>query len=269
MSILNTKSTGVHTQPINNSSISSTANIDEIPEEFLCPITLDIMKDPVICEDGYTYERVAIMGISNSLSPITRQPINKSNLIPNRALKQFIERFTTGNLTKLIIAEQNNKQDLEQQLRLKEEQRERLRKEEQVTRLKEEQRERARKEEQREIYELECRMRLKEKNIKYSAFCQNVLKEEERKIQEMLLGEPEPMRKARFFGELMRTGKISGVECEIEWQKKITKEKEEKAQRLKEQEEEQRERARKEAWKNKMSKMSKSEKEYYARKGIY
>ena len=34
-------------------------------------------------------------------------------------------------------------------------------------------------------------------------------------------------------------------------------------------EQEQRERARKEAWKNKMSKMSKSEKEYYARKGIY
>ncbi len=87
-------------ESINLSGISSTEHVDEIndevPEEFLCPITMCIMKDPVICEDGYTYERVAIMGISNSLSPMTRQPINKSNLIPNRALKQYIEKFTSG-----------------------------------------------------------------------------------------------------------------------------------------------------------------------------
>ncbi len=77
------------------SEISSTDKFDEIPEEFLCPITLDIMEDPVICEDGYTYEREAIISISNSLSPMTRQPINKRILIPNRALKQSIEKFTS------------------------------------------------------------------------------------------------------------------------------------------------------------------------------
>merc|ERR1719387_2257574 len=27
---------------------------------FLCPITHDAMRDPVICQDGYTYERQAI-----------------------------------------------------------------------------------------------------------------------------------------------------------------------------------------------------------------
>ena len=55
-------------------------------DEFFCPISLEIMDDPVICEDGYTYERSFIMSIHNSLSPMTRQPIDKSKLIPNRAL---------------------------------------------------------------------------------------------------------------------------------------------------------------------------------------
>jgi hypothetical protein len=64
-----------------------------IPDEFICPITLDIMNDPVICEDSYTYEREAIMALDNSISPMTRQPINKSNLIPNRALKNAIDRY--------------------------------------------------------------------------------------------------------------------------------------------------------------------------------
>lgn len=66
---------------------------DNIPQEFICPITFSIMDDPVICEDGYTYERSAILQVPNSISPITRQYINKNNLIPNRAIKDSIQRF--------------------------------------------------------------------------------------------------------------------------------------------------------------------------------
>ena len=68
-----------------------------IPDEFICPITLEIMVDPVLCEDGYTYEKSAIMAIQNSLSPMTRQHINKTKLIPNRALKNAIDRFLSSN----------------------------------------------------------------------------------------------------------------------------------------------------------------------------
>lgn len=68
-----------------------------IPNEFICPITMEIMKDPVIAEDGYTYERNVITRIDNSLSPMTRQPINIRNLIPNRAIKESIERFIEVN----------------------------------------------------------------------------------------------------------------------------------------------------------------------------
>ena len=71
--------------------------MDNIPDELICPITLHIMKDPVLCEDGYTYERSAIMAISNSLSPMTRQLIDKTKLIPNRGLKSAIDRFLSSN----------------------------------------------------------------------------------------------------------------------------------------------------------------------------
>ena len=67
--------------------------INNIPEEFICPITLEIMVDPVLCEDGHTYERKSIERLTNSISPLTRQLIDKTKLIPNRALKECIQRF--------------------------------------------------------------------------------------------------------------------------------------------------------------------------------
>lgn len=33
---------------------------ESVPNEYLCPITMEIMVDPVIAMDGHTYERVAI-----------------------------------------------------------------------------------------------------------------------------------------------------------------------------------------------------------------
>ena len=67
----------------------------EIPQEFLCPINLTIMKDPVIMPDGQTYERTAIekaLKIS-PLSPITKKPLDMKDAMPNHALKSMIEKF--------------------------------------------------------------------------------------------------------------------------------------------------------------------------------
>jgi len=60
---------------------------------FECPITHCIMRDPVIASDGYTYERGAIEQWmhQNSTSPMTRQTLTHTNLIPNRQLKDAIE----------------------------------------------------------------------------------------------------------------------------------------------------------------------------------
>jgi len=73
-------------------------NLDDIeddPEEFCCPITQDLMEDPVIAEDGNTYERTAIVEWidKHGDSPISREPLNKEILIINRALKNQIEQY--------------------------------------------------------------------------------------------------------------------------------------------------------------------------------
>ena len=69
----------------------------DIPDEYKCPITMDIMSDPIICQDGFTYERTSILNLPNNISPMTRQPIDKNMLIPNLALRQIIEKFAKSN----------------------------------------------------------------------------------------------------------------------------------------------------------------------------
>jgi hypothetical protein len=55
---------------------------------FSCPITGDIMLDPVIAADGHSYDRVAIMEQlqHSNLSPMTSVLLNPMILIPNFAV---------------------------------------------------------------------------------------------------------------------------------------------------------------------------------------
>jgi len=69
--------------------------LDDYPEDFICPITQDLMGDPVIAEDGHTYERKNITEwlAKNGTSPITRQQMSTHIIIPNRNLKSQIDQF--------------------------------------------------------------------------------------------------------------------------------------------------------------------------------
>eukprot|EP01094_Clydonella_sp_ATCC50884_P029210 TRINITY_DN9067_c0_g1_i1.p1 TRINITY_DN9067_c0_g1~~TRINITY_DN9067_c0_g1_i1.p1 ORF type:complete len:487 (+),score=103.33 TRINITY_DN9067_c0_g1_i1:250-1710(+) len=62
--------------------------------EFLCPITHEVMADPVIASDGYSYDREAISQwlMRSSVSPMTRLQFTSNNLIPNYCLKSLIQR---------------------------------------------------------------------------------------------------------------------------------------------------------------------------------
>lgn len=64
-------------------------------DALLCPITLVLFRDPVMAEDGHTYERNAIEAWiqKNGTSPITGKPISLKNLISNYAIKKIIDRF--------------------------------------------------------------------------------------------------------------------------------------------------------------------------------
>ena len=57
-----------------------------------CPITKELMRDPVVASDGYTYERSAIeawMG-KTMLSPITHAPLPHKDLVPNLTMRSAI-----------------------------------------------------------------------------------------------------------------------------------------------------------------------------------
>ncbi|MDJ0652219.1 MAG: hypothetical protein QNJ27_04370 [Simkaniaceae bacterium] len=62
-------------------------------EEFICPLTLETLLDPVIDEHGHTFEKSAIETYlqRENACPIDRQPIH--SLIPNRSLKQIIQNW--------------------------------------------------------------------------------------------------------------------------------------------------------------------------------
>ena len=67
----------------------------EAPESYLCPITYDLMADPMVAPDGNSYERSAIEQWlqQHGTSPISRQPMQTGQLIPNRSLKDAIEEW--------------------------------------------------------------------------------------------------------------------------------------------------------------------------------
>ena len=83
------------------------------PVTYCCPITLELMVDPVIAEDGITYDRDAITQCftakGEGRSPITRQPISMSGLRINYAIKNLIEDWARQNPNNELVIEWNNK----------------------------------------------------------------------------------------------------------------------------------------------------------------
>ncbi|CAN0918099.1 E3 ubiquitin-protein ligase PUB24 [Linum grandiflorum] len=77
----------------------------EIPEYFICPISLQMMKDPVTAITGITYDRDSIeQWLNNSppttavVCPVSKQPLPRnSELTPNHTLRRLIQGWCTLN----------------------------------------------------------------------------------------------------------------------------------------------------------------------------
>ncbi|XP_038686371.1 U-box domain-containing protein 32 isoform X2 [Tripterygium wilfordii] len=68
----------------------------KIPSHFVCPILQEVMKDPQIAADGFTYEAEAIRGwlkSGHSTSPMTNLKLEHCNLVPNYALYEAIQEW--------------------------------------------------------------------------------------------------------------------------------------------------------------------------------
>ncbi|KAL9261484.1 U-box domain-containing protein [Drosera capensis] len=87
--------------------------IEPIYDSFLCPLTKQVMHDPVTIESGQTFEREAIekwfKGCKESgrkpVCPVTGEELNSTDMSPSIALRHTIEEWTARNeATQIDIA---------------------------------------------------------------------------------------------------------------------------------------------------------------------
>ncbi|KAL8246993.1 hypothetical protein R6Q59_008209 [Mikania micrantha] len=79
---------------------SQSSNTVPIPPDFCCPLSLELMTDPVIVASGQTYEREYIRNWINlglSVCPKTMQTLIHTNLIPNYTVKALIASWCESN----------------------------------------------------------------------------------------------------------------------------------------------------------------------------
>ena len=67
----------------------------EPPDEFICPISHELMEDPVLASDGHAYERREIFRwlCTHNTSPLTGSVLPNKFLTPALALRQLIAAF--------------------------------------------------------------------------------------------------------------------------------------------------------------------------------
>lgn len=70
-----------------------------IPKDFCCPISLDLMRDPVIVSTGQSYDRSSIsrwLDEGHYTCPKTGQMLAHTRLVPNRALRNLIAQWSAA-----------------------------------------------------------------------------------------------------------------------------------------------------------------------------
>ncbi|KAA8529839.1 hypothetical protein F0562_034392 [Nyssa sinensis] len=71
-----------------------------IPNDFRCPISLDLMKDPVTLSTGTTFDRESIetwIEAGNHCCPITKQALTTLEPIPNHVIRKMIQDWCVDN----------------------------------------------------------------------------------------------------------------------------------------------------------------------------
>lgn len=85
---------------VQESSSSKSLVVKNIADEFRCPISLDLMRDPVIVASGHTYDRSSItrwIDSGHHTCPKSGQKLIHMALIPNYALKSLINQWCQDN----------------------------------------------------------------------------------------------------------------------------------------------------------------------------
>ncbi|GMH36424.1 hypothetical protein BSKO_04292 [Bryopsis sp. KO-2023] len=66
-----------------------------VPKDFLCPMSMEIMTEPVVSPSGVTYNRKTVEEWINEhhTDPATKAPLQHDNLYPNLALRDMIQAW--------------------------------------------------------------------------------------------------------------------------------------------------------------------------------
>ncbi|GFZ17482.1 plant U-box 13 [Actinidia rufa] len=82
------------------------------PEDFRCPISLELMTDPVTVSTGQTYDRASIrkwFKAGNLLCPKTGEKLPNTELVPNSTLRKLIHQFCADNGVSLSKSRNTNR----------------------------------------------------------------------------------------------------------------------------------------------------------------
>jgi hypothetical protein len=72
---------------------------DAVPKDFICPLTQEILVDPVTTSDGTTFERFVISKILTRLGskcPIKGNYLESATTIPNVIMRKIIADFANN-----------------------------------------------------------------------------------------------------------------------------------------------------------------------------
>ena len=69
------------------------------PDDLQCPISQELMRDPVVAADGRTYERAQIaawIGRGHNTSPMTNERLAHTHLCSNDIARERVRQFIDG-----------------------------------------------------------------------------------------------------------------------------------------------------------------------------
>jgi hypothetical protein len=71
-----------------------------VPSLYLCPIQMEIMRDPVTLHTGMTYDRASIetwLAAGHNTCPVSLETLQRRDLIPNHTLRRAIRAWCVAN----------------------------------------------------------------------------------------------------------------------------------------------------------------------------
>ncbi|CAI9768484.1 unnamed protein product [Fraxinus pennsylvanica] len=88
---------------------------EKIPEEFKCPLSKELMRDPVIVASGQTYDGPFILKwlkAGNRTCPRTQQVLSHTNLTPNHLIREMILQWCKNHGIELLEPVQYSDEDV-------------------------------------------------------------------------------------------------------------------------------------------------------------